>query len=349
MPAYKDKSTGKWYCQIYYQDRDGNNKQKKKRGFKTKREALEFESDFKKKHKGSISMKFKDFVEVYLKDMEHRWKATTIQTKRSKLENWAIPFFGDMPINEITVIDVREWQRKQKSSGLAETTQRKNHTVLSSVFNYAVKYYDLIENPCRKAGMIGSDRRGSIDFWTLEEYQDFIQYIDNPAFKVAFDTLYYTGLRLGELTALTPADFDFSIPKLNVNKNYQVIEGKEIIQTPKTEKSKRDVLIPKKLAEEIQDLINKQYDLKATERVFNLNRSSYGNMLRKVCRDHDLKRIRVHDLRHSHASLLIELGHSPVLIAERLGHDDIQQTLNTYSHLYPSKQQELSQQLNELF
>lgn len=348
MPAYKDPSTRKWYAQIYYQDKDGNNRQKKKRGFKTKKEALEYERDFKNKNERSISMRFRDFIDLYVNDMKVYWKPNTLRDKLSKFNLYILPYFGDMILNEINVIDIRDWQNQQKQTGLAETTLRKNHIVLSSVFNYAVKYYDLHENPCKRAGVIGSTKNKQFEIWTLEEYQQFRELVTDNSYKVAFDTLYYTGLRIGELTALTPEDFDFSVPKLTVNKNYQVIGGKEYITTPKTEKSNRDVILPEKIAEEIKEFIGTQYKLDRNDRIFSHNKSSYGNILRKIIRDNNLKQIRVHDLRHSHASLLIELGYSPVLIAERLGHEDIKTTLNTYSHLYPSKQKEMTETINDL-
>lgn len=213
------------------------------------------EDDFKRKNRGSISMKFKDFADLYLSDMENRLKPTTMQNKRGRFKIHLIPFFGEIPLNEITVIDVRKWQNLQQTSGLAQSTIRKNHTVLSTLFNYSVRYYGLHENPYQRAGTIGSLKLTKFEIWTLEEYQEFIQYIDNPAFKVAFDTLFYIGFRIGELTALTPANFDFSVPKLTVNKIYVVVGKDSYIYEPKTAKSNRDMILPRKVAEEIKEFI----------------------------------------------------------------------------------------------
>lgn len=353
MPAYqyqpnKNKAKKLWYAKINYTNINGNKIRKTKRGFKTKKEALEFEQDYLRKHKGSIDMKFSDFFDIYIKENSHKWKPSTIQQKQSKFRLHLEPFFGNKPLNDITNEDIRNWQQDQLKKDLEPATIRKNNVILSSIFNYAVRYYNLYENPCSRVGLIGSNKNKPFEFWTLSEYKEFIKYEEDLKYKVAFDTLYYTGLRIGELTALTPADIDFTVPKIHVSKNYQVINGKEYIDKPKTEKSIRDIILPVKIAEEIKELIKNHYNLEENSRIFNLNKSSYGNRLRKICRQNNLKQIRIHDFRHSHVSLLIELGYSPMLIAERLGHDDIKTTLNVYGHLYPNKQLEMSQELNKL-
>lgn len=353
MPAHRDNTKKKgiwWLVKFYYYDREGNRKTKFKRGFKTKRDALEWEQEFLKKNDGSIDMKFKDFLEVYLNDMEQRLKPSTVHNKRMRYKNHMLPFFGEIPINEITVVDVRRWQNELQKNDFKPSTLRKNHNELSAVFNYAVQYYGLKENPCKRAGTIGNNDRKEHRVWTLEEYQEFIQYVDNPAFKVAYDLLFYTGLRIGELTALTPSDFDFNAPKLNVNKSLQVVGNKKIIGTPKTDSSYRDVFLPEEIATEVQEFIKTAFygGLEDSDRIFTFNKESYRNNIRKICNKYDLKYISPHDFRHSHATMLIELGYNPVLVSKRLGHKDVAMTLNKYSHLYPDKQKELSKQLNNL-
>lgn len=349
MPVYKDKQTNTWFVQIRYKDFNGHSIQKKKRGFKTKKKALEYESRLKDNLEGSLSMIFKDFIDVYLEDMKHRWKPTTYSNRISKIKNWITPYLGEKYLNQITVIDIRRWQNIMNEAGLSETTMHKTHSILSAIFNYAVNFFDLKENPCKKAGPVGSSKREATEFWTLEEFKEFISYVNDPSYRTAYNTLYYTGLRIGELLALTPEDIDFETSTINITKNYQIVDGREIILTPKTKKSVRSVKIPENLQAELRSFINTFYSLNDSDRIFIHHKSSYGNELRKICDRFELKKIRIHDFRHSHASLLIELGFSPLLIAERLGHDDISVTLNTYSHLYPSKQNELVTALNKLF
>ena len=164
----------------------------------------------------------------------------------------------------------------------------------------------------------------------------------------AFQALYWCGIREGELLALTREDIDLDDKTLSVTKSYQRIGGKDIITEPKTPKSNRAIAMPDFLCDELREYLDRLYDKAPDSRIFPLTKHGlYREMIRGSSKA-DIDKIRVHDLRHSHASLLIELGFSPLLIAERLGHENIETTLNTYSHLYPNKQEELAQTLNGL-
>lgn len=217
---------------------------------------------------------------------------------------------------------------------------------LCAIFNYAVKYYGLKENPCHKAGSIGRKNAKEMQFWTKDEYIRFAAAIeDKPQMHSAFQVLYWCGIREGELLALTKDDIDFEGNTITINKSYQRIGKKDIITEPKTPKSNRIIALPNFLCEELKEYISHIYD---NGRIFPLTKHAlYREMIRGSSQS-GVKKIRVHDLRHSHASLLIELGFSPLLIAERLGHENIETTLNTYSHLYPHKQGELAQTLDSL-
>ncbi len=188
-----------------------------------------------------------------------------------------------------------------------------------------------------------------MQFWTKEEFNAFIEAVkDDPAVHAIFMTLYYTGIREGELLALTAEDIDLEKKTLSVNKNYQVVGDKELITSPKTPKSIRVVPIPDKLAECLDEYMGLCYGLKPTDRIFPYKKEYLYRVLKKGCEKAGVKKIRVHDVRHSHASLLVELGFSPLLIAERLGHEKVQTTMDTYSHLYPNKQVEVVRQLDDL-
>ncbi len=294
-------------------------------------------------------MTFRAFSEIYLEDMRHRLKLSTYENKRFTIENSLIPFFGNIPLNIITPTDVRRWQNEMMSRDYSQTYLRGLHVQLSSVFNYAVKYYGLAENPCKKAGSMGKMHADSMDFWTLEEYTSFAKAIEhNQQAYTAFETLYYTGMRIGELLALTPSDIDLEGCMISINKTYQRIKRRDVITTPKTPKSVRTIAIPVFLRDELRDYIGKLYDLSDNDRIFPVTKFAFGHILERYAGKAGVKRIRLHDVRHSHASLLIEKGFSPLLIAERLGHENIETTLNTYSHLYPTKESELIECLEGL-
>lgn len=349
MPAYKDEQRGTWYAQFYYKDWTGARKKKLKRGFATKREAVAFERDFVNAHSGSVDMTFQAFSVIYLEDMQHRLKLSTYENKRFTIENSLIPFFGNMPLNVITPSDVRRWQNEMIAKGYSQTYLRGLHVQLSSVFNYAVKYYSLAENPCKKAGSIGKQRAESMQFWTLEEYKAFSNAVShNIQAHTAFEILYYTGMRIGELLALTPSDVDLEACTISISKTYQRINGLDVITPPKTAKSNRVIAIPQFLRDEIKDYIGKLYNLSDNDRIFPVTKYAFNHMLKRYADKAGVKEIRLHDLRHSHASLLIEKGVNPLMIAQRLGHENIETTLNIYGHLYPTKESELIACLEDL-
>lgn len=196
---------------------------------------------------------------------------------------------------------------------------------------------------------MGKKNADEMEFWTKDEFATFIEVIkDRPASYAIFMTMYYTGIREGELLALTPADIDFEKDTLIINKSYQRLGGKDIITTPKTPKSNRVVMLPEVLKTVLRNYVEKCYGLQPDDRLFPYNKSFLYREMQIGIEASGVKRIRVHDIRHSHASLLVELGFSPLLIAERLGHERVQTTMDTYSHLYPNKQVEVANQLDKL-
>lgn len=188
-------------------------------------------------------------------------------------------------------------------------------------------------------------------FWTKDEFNLFIggKYFENkPASRTVFMTLYYTGMREGELLALTPADIDLERKEIRINKSYQRLNKEDVITAPKTPKSVRTITIPDKLCACLKEYMDMCYELKSSDRMFPYTKYFIYHEIEKGSKAAGVKRIRAHDIRHSHASLLIEMGFSPLLIAERLGHEKVQTTLDTYSHLYPNKQAEVAKKLDDV-
>ena len=171
--------------------------------------------------------------------------------------------------------------------------------------------------------------------------------MDKPLAYYAFEVLYWTGIREGELLALTPADFDLTAGTVSINKSYQRIDGKDIITDPKTPKSKRVIRMSDFLIDEMRECIRMLYGIEDDQRIFSFSKSYLHHEMDRGVKATGLKRIRIHDLRHSHVSLLIELGFSAVAIADRVGHESIEITYR-YAHLFPSKQKEMANRLGEL-
>lgn len=259
MAAYKDEQRGTWYVSFHYYDWTGKNCRKVKRGFKTKREATEWEHHFRMKEAADLDMTFGEFVQAYTRDMKPKLKHNTWLTKEHILRTKLLPYFENKKMCDIRAKDIIQWQNEQisyrdeKGKPYAPTYLKTLQSELSALFNHAVRFYELKSNPVVKAGPLGKGKAEEMLFWTKEEYLKFIEKVkDKPYSYQAFQILYWCGLRVG-------------------------------------------------------------------------------------------------DLRHSHASLLIsKLGAQPNLVAERLGHEKIQTTLNTYSHLYPNQSRDLADQLNDL-
>ena len=181
-----------------------------------------------------------------------------------------------------------------------------------------------------------------VNFWTKEEFDRVLAAMeDDPTAHASFSLLYYSGIRFGEFLALTPKDFDFEKNTLDITKSLQRIKKRDVVTPPKTPKSIRNIIIPDFVMDEVKDYMSKLYDLKDTDRVFPFTKSYINNVMTRACKKSGVKKIRIHDIRHSHASYLINLGCAPLLISERLGHEKVQTTLSTYSHLYPNKHQEV--------
>lgn len=180
-----------------------------------------------------------------------------------------------------------------------------------------------------------------------DEYLRFSQaMMDKPLSYYAFEMLYWCGIREGELLALTPTDFDFGKCTVSISKSYQRLHGKDVITTPKTHKSCRTIRMPEFLRDEIQDYVKSLYGIRKTDRLFPVTKNYLYREMERGTKQTGVKRIRIHDLRHSHVSLLIDMGFSAVAIADRVGHESIDITYR-YAHLFPTKQTEMADKLNQ--
>lgn len=354
MKAEKDPKTGKWLIQYRYTDWRGERKKSTKRGFTTKREAEEWLRTFLAKQQADFTMTFADFLQIYYEDMSNRLRDTTMRNKRYMIDLKILPYFGRKKMNEIKATDIRKWQselmayRDENGKPYSPTYLRTLNNQISAIMNYAVKYYDLNSNPCRKAGTMGRNRADEMLFWTCSEFLKFIECVmDKHTSYICFSVLFWSGIRLGELLALTPEDVDYTNRTIRISKSYQRINGKDVITAPKTEKSKRVITIPEFLALDLQDYMACIYGLGEKDRLFPVTKNYLEREIQRGVKLSGVKRIRIHDLRHSHCAMLMEMGFSPLEIRDRLGHETVDTTMNTYAHLYPNKQEKIAQRLNE--
>ena len=304
MAVYKDGD--KWRVIYRYTNYKGERKQTQKRGFVTKREAVAWEHEVMLRSESKLDMTFSSFFEIYEEDKKKRVKENTWESKSHIIRTKILPFFGERKIAEIEPKDVIAWQNEllaykgENGEVYSPTYLKTIHSQLSAIFNHAVRYYHLPSNPAQKAGSMGSEEHKEMLFWTKEEYLKFADaMMDKPISYYAFEMLYWTGIRCGELLALTPNDFNFERQELIINKSYQRLNCRDVITTPKTKKSNRTIKMPKFLCEEMQEYIGMLYEIGEDERLFQITKSYLHHEMDRGAKVAGVKRIRIHDLRHT--------------------------------------------------
>lgn len=331
MPAYKDKN-GKWYCKFYYKDYSGESRQKKKSGFALRKDALAWERDFIENHAAvNNDISLDALVNKYLVDLKARARKASYERFLS-MANYHIFGVFNCSASEVTPLMVKEWQYVLKDKGLAPNTIRRTVALLSSIFNWGISFCGLQKNPVKVAKHVVPKEKREYVILTKQQYEQLE--FPGAEYKVFFDVLFYTGLRFGECLALTIGDIE--------GKNISVTKSrdkKNVIAAPKTQNSIRNVLMPKFLADEVQEHIKTMYKAEKGDLLFNISRSTATRNFKAALRKCGFPEMRIHDLRHSHASMMIELGCNILLVAERLG-DTPETALSIYSHLYPGKQEE---------
>ena len=340
MPVYKDKKRGTWYCRFRYTDWRGKRIETTKRGFLTKRDAKEYEESAKKKQ-SAAALTFRELYGIYMQDMKNRLKKTTMHSKQAIAEKHLLPYFGDLELDKITPITIRQWQaeilraRTPQGKPYSAAYMRLLQAYLSGLLSYAVKYYGLPKNPIKIAGSIAKTETKDMMYWTAEEFSQFMSYEQKPMYRAIFLILFWCGLRRGEVLALTGEDIDADRKTIRINKSYSRLKGREdVIALPKTAKSVRTITAPSVVINAVQTYLATLYKYDGKARMFPIYIHGIGEELARVCSISGVKKIRVHDLRHSHASYLINKNVPVKLISQRLGHESVETTLRIYAHIY---------------
>ena len=342
MPAYKNDA-GRWYCAFYYKDWTGKRKKKKKEGFPTKREALEWERRYIEEQAGAPTMSFEALYGLYKKDCTCHLKKSTMISKFAMIDKHILPRFRRLCITEITPATIRAWQTEVLGKGYSQSYCYSLHRQLSAILNFACRYYGLPTNPAARAGSIGRNEVHQA-FWTLDDFRRFAMTLTDPAQIMLFYLLFWTGCRIGEVLALTWDDVDADA--IHISKTMSRLRGAPYIRAPKTRESVRTVPLPAFISSMLTDY--KQLTVYTGPELFQITSSAAARLLARHAKQAGLERIRIHDLRHSHASMLIQAGVPAIAIAERLGHKNAQTTLRVYAHLYESTKDEVVSVLEKI-
>ena len=365
MPIYKDTTNNTYYASICYTDWMGEQKRKIKRGFKLRREAVAYEADFLANLSDDCRKPFEVVANEFLDTCDRKGrKENTMYTRRAVVAKHIIPYFGSRPICEITPPIVYHWQTHlaEDEAQYAPTYLYNINGLLGRIFTFAQKLYGLKNNPVKQLDSLGKARNEHFDYWTQEQFQIFLEgiadekasrsaqikrFCDTKALIVAYKILFYMGLRIGELLALTIDDYKVDKKELVINKSYKRLKGKDIISTPKTPNSNRVLRMPDIVIEALDEHINRIPYPTGDTRIFNfISTDNVRRALKSEAKRLGLPVIRLHDLRHSCCSLLFSLGCQPLEVKNYLGHKNIFITLNIYAHLYPDQLSGVTDRIN---
>lgn len=360
--VYYDKATGSYYAvaSFGFDIVTGKRLQKKKRGFKTQAEAKKWYEDFMCNHSNSAitrnsTMNFSVFLEnFFIPDYKRKVSARTFDTLVPKIKR--LDYFMDFKLIDIATVHVKKWHVLLFEQGLSNNYIRALHQILQQIFDLAVTLGLLSQNVAKIIGNVKKEPP-KVDFWTKEEFEKFINTFDKKSIfeHVKFITFYFffmTGLRISELQALEWKDINWQEKYVIINKSmYYINHNNWYINRTKTRSSVRLIYLDDVTVELLKNWKSEQQKLGRISFVFSYNglplvKSTLKRTLEIHSKIAGIKSIRIHDLRHSHASFLLSLGMNDLEIQNRLGHADINTTLGTYSHLRPNAMKEVAKKLN---
>ena len=346
-----------WSTRFRYIEEDGIEKLKRLSGFSTKKEAEEAYVKFistakkhEKKENVAKDLVFADLYEEYKNYAKNQIKDSSYYDFCSKSDLHIKDYFKNYKVKDITPKILLDWQNNLNNAQHGKPGNEKKYSYkyksnlrgyLNTILNFAEKYYN-IPNKLRFVDHFkNKNERKEMQIWTPEEFNLFIGQVSNPIYQTFFYALYYTGARKGEILATTWEDWDLDNSKLNINKSItkKVYGASWMTTSPKNQSSIRKIKIPQILVDKIKEYKKGREYYKL---VFADNKpladSNIQRIMKDACQKANVKLIRIHDIRHSHASYLLTKGVSVMSVAKRLGHSNIEQTLNTYAHVLPNEE-----------
>ena len=363
----KDTKGNSWYYRCYYNDMYGNRKQRKSKLYCTKGQAQEEERKFKQSLKTNsfydTDIKFIDVYQEWLNFKKEKIKITTYYGVTKETNKHILEYFKDYKIKSININVINLWKMKLNEKNLSIDWKNKIITHLKELLEYASIYYGFDIKIVHALVKIRNDQPKSLEnksksnYWTYDEFKKFIECVDNEYYYLVFTFLYKTGLRIGEFRALNWNDIDLVNKKLSVTKSMSkdcLSEGKSIIVSPKTENSIRCIDLDNKLVDlliEYKKEQEKYYGFNNNWFVFGGVRYTSATTLRRYLNEYiskaNVKKITIHGFRHSHVSLLINIGCDFKDVSERIG-DTISMIQNTYYHMFPEQKKIIIERINEL-
>lgn len=365
MPSYQCRGKNKLWSVRFTINENGEEIQKRLSGYARKKDAEQGYVDFINEYKSKQNQMIVD-TNVYERSLDSIFEEFKVY-KKTKVkdssfydivnitEQHILPFFKGLKLKDITKKKILDWQKTIDKFGYKYKS--KIRTVLFSIYRFLSLYYDVDNVVARVEGFKKPDVQKEMNVWSLEDFNKFIDCIeDDILYKAFFTFMYFTGCRKGEGFALSYKDFNFQDNSVKITKSLttkiydRTSDAKFLITSPKNASSNRTIYLSNNVIDIINEYLNEYPDVKNERFMFGgdypLNKSTVYRKLEYYANLAGIKKIRLHDFRHSHVSLLISKGADIVLIAKRLGHSNTQQTLNTYAHLFPNAEKSLIEKLS---
>lgn len=343
MASFKMIEKGNWEVSFYCKQYNGENKKIKKRGFKTKKEASDYATNYIKMHTGAIDTMFFDVVDEFTNYKQDKVKYNT-RLGYIKVQKKIHELFENKPINQITKGDIARFLDKLKETPVQQKEVKQK---INLVFKYASVYYNLNYNPMNNLEYEFAKSEPKIkEILTLEEFKKLDEILKvrvKPLARLYYNLMYYSGARPGEIAGLTLNDVDLENCTININKTRIALTR---ANSPKNSSSNRIVTLPKKCIDMLKKVVN--LNLPKKEFIFSVT-GGYSKCLLKTIKEYNFpKKISLHSFRHSHVSFLIEQGVEITSISQRIGHKNSQVTLGVYAHFYKKKNDKILDILNKI-
>lgn len=342
-----------WFVDLAYKDLLGKRHRYHSKKFATRREAKDHEAEYKMKIKNQnefTDLTFKDLIQEHYQYQQDKVKVTTLSNYRNMMVY--LKPLENIKLESFNIRHFEMWRQFMNSKSISTRYKNGVYKYLKALMNFGTKWYDInfvkvynkmtnFTNP--------NERKKEMAFYTLEEFQRFLSVETDLKFRCAFQTLFYCGLRNGELRGLTWNDIDLDNRIIRVNKNIVKVPDSKTgkpytVTSPKTSSNYRTIPIPNFLLKDLSNLYNDDanyYGFRDSWYVFgNIDPLAATTLLDRKTKNAFMARvkdIRIHDFRHSCASLLIDSGANITLVAKYLGHSKIDETLNIYSHMYQNR------------
>lgn len=343
MAVYYDEKHKTWYCKFRYKDWQGNSKSTCKRGFARKKDALAYEMRYKEQATNKPFILLTDLIGEYLANFKVRNKESTYLMRKNIFQKYIIPPLGNVSIDKLTPLTIQQWQNNlQTSYSLSDGYLRVINSSFKTLLNYAVKFYNLSNNPFDKNESIGKTSRRVV-FLETDEWKKIDDYLKENDFvyRVVANIMYWSGMRIGECVALTREDIDFTNNTISINKSVSTI-GK--LTTPKTKSSIRTISMPQFVMDMVKELFDRCYD-KITYINDIHSRSTMCIQFIRIGKKLGIP-LSTHVFRHSHASFLISQNVPITAVAKRLGHANPAITLKIYAHCFKEQDKQIVDKIN---